>query len=53
VVWKSVFKFMDLILSSLFLRHLIIFNLLEVPLPQIYARPQVMIGMHFIVFDLK
>lgn len=53
VVWKSVFKFMDLNLSSLFLRHRIIFNLLEVLLPQIYACPQVMIGMHFIVFDLK
>ncbi len=47
------FKCMDLNLSSLFLRHRIIFNLLEVLLPQIYACPQVMIGMHFIVFDLK
>jgi hypothetical protein len=53
VVWRSVFKFMDLNLSSLFLKHLIIFSLLEVLLPQIYACPQVMIAMHFIVFDLK
>jgi hypothetical protein len=53
VVWKSVFKFVDLNLSSLLLRHLIIFNILDVPLPQIYACPQVTIGMHFIVFDLK
>jgi hypothetical protein len=53
VVWRSVFKFVDLNLSSLFLRHLIIFNLLEVLLPPIYACPQVMIAMHFVVFDLK